>query len=183
MQRVDVLEPDESQVELDGTLALLPLTLCHLKLLGRRIVLGSVEPERGDVDEELDALGSLGELVGRSHEEEGAQTGRLVEGDREEELLSRCRPTTSEGQSVDQSTETTLIKEEEHLICVRLEEAFPVESCLEGVTMALVQRLDVPVVDNWPQARLFARSERVSISPYPRTRGDGRTYESLRGHF
>lgn len=100
MQRVDVLEPDEPQIELDGTLPLLPLTLRHLKLLGRRIVLGSVEPERGHVDEELDSLGSLGELVGRSHEEEGAQTGGLVKRDREEKLLSERRSTTDGGQSV-----------------------------------------------------------------------------------
>lgn len=100
MHRVNVLEPDEPQIELDGTFPLLPLTLRHLKLLGRRIVLGSVEPERGHVDEELDSLGSLGELVGRGHEEEGAQTGGLVERDREEELLSDCRSTTDDGQSV-----------------------------------------------------------------------------------
>lgn len=31
--------------------------------------------------------------------------------------------------------------------------------------MALVQRLDVAVVDDWPQARLLTRSEKVSVSP------------------
>ena len=62
MQAVDILEPDEPQVELDGALASVPLLAADLELLDGRVALGGVKAERRHADEQLEPSRCLGEL-------------------------------------------------------------------------------------------------------------------------